>query len=249
MSIYFISIADRRQNALDNQESMNMKNITKAILGIALLLCVPAQAKLQLGGMVGGNFNNFRTTVKLTNGSETVGLTPRGDFGYQVGGIIRFDDELWGVELNPTYSSRSLQLHGDYATYKFSTTMTLKQLELPIIGYYKFNTNSVDYRFGLGALFTYGYGKVKSEETRSYTVGTETKTKGNYDWDTYGLKKFNAGAVIGIGADLTISEKFILGLELRGHMIFTDMKSSTNGHFAGDRMNYNSLDLLASFVW
>lgn len=221
-----------------------------------------AHAELKFGVIGGGNYSTFTSgadvsvTFSGNPNTFTGSLGPSGMFGYQFGGILRYEKENWGVETNLLYTTRTAKWHGNVTdgtdNVRLANIATLKQLELPILGTYISEiSEKSDFRFNLGMFFSYGMGKVKLDSKASNVPGIVSSTSGDYTWSEFGLRRFNFGGIAGAGVDYALEGNSKLGVELRAQTTFSDMADKLSPAFglAGNKIGLGSVDILLSYIF
>ncbi len=213
-------------------------------------------SKFRFGAIGGGNFTTFRsgvdTGVILGSDAYTGHLGPSGSFGYMFGGQARYDQEKWSFEVDLLYTNRTMKWHGTLEgtdTIGASHTITLKQLELPMIGFYKVPIDNFDFRFGIGLFATYGMGKIKDVQRYQDSAGNELVVTLNESWKEFGFKQINMGGLLDFGTDLKLEGGSKIGLDLRAQTSFTGYQDKVNPNLSGDKFSIMSIDLLASYLF
>lgn len=235
-----------------------MRKYSLALVALSFMFAFQGHAEFKLGVMGGGNYATFtsatQATVVLNGAPHSGSLGPSGLFGYQIGGLLRYETEKWIVESNALYTSRSARWGGTVANggdeVRARIEITMKQIEVPLIGYYKFPTDFADFRFGVGMYGSYGIGKIKSKYSFSNVPGSVVQITQNSSWNDFGFRRFNFGGLIGLGSDIKIGDEAKIGLELRTQFTFNDMADKLNPTFGGgDKIGIATIDLLLSYAF
>lgn len=239
-----------------------MRKYSLATVVLSAFTAFYAHAELKFGVIGGGNYSNFTsgaqvsTTFSGNPNTFSGNLGPSGLFGYQFGGVLRYEKDTWGVETNLLYTSRTAKWQGSVTdgsdTVRLSYASTLKQIQLPIMGSYISEiSEKSDFRFNLGMFFSYGMGKIKVDVKASNTPGTVASQSGDYTWSEFGLRRLNFGGIAGAGVDYALEGNSKLGIELRAQTTFNDMGDRLSPTFgvAGDKVGLMSVDLLISYMF
>lgn len=241
-----------------------MRKYSLGLVFVSTLLISQGHSDFQFGGMLGGNFTTFSTSVSRTgtiSGSTYSGeLGPSGLFGFQVGGVARYDQPDWMLELDTIYTNRSAQWHGQLdqaspgsGTVRNSLELTLTQIEVPFVAYYKIPGEMTDFKFGLGLYLSYGIGKIKVKDSVSSSPGVISTAKYSYTWKEFGFKQVNFGGLIAAGTNFKLgtNKDKVLGVEVRGQGSFSDYRDTLNPNFqlGGQKVGLLSLDLDVSYMF
>lgn len=239
-----------------------MRKYSLATVALSTFFAFQGQAEFKFGALGGGNYSTWTTGSSVSidlagSGDPYVGsLGPSGGFGYQLGGIARYEKNDWGIEANLIYSSRTAKWHGSVAnttdSARLSYEVTMKQIQLPIMGVYKFElAEKAHFRFNLGLFASYGIGKLDVDVKASDVPGTVQTSSGKYTWAEVGLRKLNFGGVGGAGVDFTLEGGSRIGAEVRAQSTFSDMKDTLSPAIGlgGDKVGLGSIDLLVSYIF
>ncbi len=240
-----------------------MRKYSLALVALSAVFALQGHSEFKLGVMGGGNFTTFTSSVRAAvsldqpapNTVYTGNLGPSGQFGYQVGGLIRYEVETWMFESNVLYTSRAANWAGAVENgsdeVRTRVEIRMNQIEVPLIGYYKFPTEIADFRFGVGFYGSYGIGKIKSKYSLSNVPGSIVQTSDESSWSDFGFRRFNFGGLIGLGSNFKIGDEAKIGLELRTQFTFNNMADKLNPAFGlgGEKIGIATVDLLASYVF
>lgn len=238
-----------------------MKNLTLGILFFSTFIALQGQSRIAMGLTGGGNFSTFTSGIQrsgtISGNTYSGSLGPSGLFGYMGGGVFRYDQSDWAVEVDALYTNRSMKWVGQLNEeggsnfVRNAMTITLNQIEVPLIGYYKMPVQTTVFKFGFGLFGSYGVGKIKVKDDLSNVPGSVVSTKTNYNWKEFGFNKFNGGGLIAFGSDFKMGETSLLGLELRAQSTFGNYVDSLNPNFGsgGEKVGIISLNLLVNFVF
>jgi hypothetical protein len=238
-----------------------MRNYSLYLVLVSTLLASHAHANFSFGGMAGANFSTFSGSINRTgviNTSTYSGfLGPSGSFGYQIGGVARYSEESWFLELDTLYTSRSMKWQGKMNQVGGSNSVrnnlqiTINQIELPFMGFYKINYEKFDVKIGLGFYASYGLGKLSVKDDLSNIPGSVASSKGSYTWQDFGFRRFNIGGLLGAGLEFKMGGTSLLGVELRAQSSFTDYRDTINVNFDtdGNKVGVNCLNLNVSYIF
>jgi hypothetical protein len=130
-----------------------MRKYSLATVALSAFLTAYAHAEFKFGALGGGNFSTWTAgssvsgDLFLTGDTYAGDLSPSGGFGYQLGGLVRWEENNWGIEANVLYTSRSAKWHGNVVnqaapgnSVRLSYEATMKQIQVPIMGTYKYQS-------------------------------------------------------------------------------------------------------------
>lgn len=235
-----------------------MRKYSLTVVALSTLFALQGHSEFKLGVMGGGNFSTFTGAINasttINSSVHTGSLGPSGLWGYQVGGLMRYEKETWFIESDVLYTSRSAKWHGEItdgsSDVRTSFQVQLNQIEVPIMGYYKLSAEGIpDFRFGIGMFFSYGIGKIKAKNQYSNVPGSVVEVNNSYSWSEFGFRRINFGGIAGFGTDIKLGEESKLGIELRAQTTFNDMIDKINPAFGlgGDKVGLASVDLVLSY--
>jgi len=239
-----------------------MRKYSLALVALSAVFALQGHAEFKLGVMGGGNYTTFTSATQASvsldqpapNTIYTGSLGPSGNFGYQFGGLLRYEADKWIIETNVLYTSRAAKWAGTVVNgsdeVRARVELRMNQIEVPLIGYYKFNTEIADFRFGIGLYGSYGIGKIKSKYSFSNVPGSVVQSSDESTWSDFGFRRFNFGGLIGLGSDFKIGDEAKIGLELRTQFTFNNMADKLNPTFGGgEKIGIATIDLLASYAF
>ena len=233
-----------------------MKKQRIIIAALSIILCHSGWSKFSYGLLGGGTFSTYSTGVDVTfTGANESGLTPSGRFGYLMGVGTRIEEDNWSIEIDALYTSRRLAWQGNIDMiaptddFRYRETYALKQLEVPVIGFYHVITPKRVYRFGFGLYASYGLGKINYKVEASDTPGVVSSGSGNYSWGKIGFSRLNFGGLVAMGVDFKLTETIRFTTDLRALTTFTDIKNKINPFFSGGKIGMLGVDLMAGILF
>ncbi|MEZ4814444.1 MAG: outer membrane beta-barrel protein [Bdellovibrionota bacterium] len=238
-----------------------MRKYSLSLVALSTFFAYQGHSEFNFGVMGGGNYTTFTSGVtastSISSTTYSGSLGPSGLLGYQFGGLFRYDQDTWAFEADLLYTNRSAKWAGELSdgassTVRNSIELTLRQIELPIIGYYKVKTETfADYRFGLGMYVSYGIQKISVDSNYSNVPGSVVNVSRDYTWSEFGFKRINFGGLFGLASDFKIGQATKLGVELRGQVTFNNMTDTLNPSFGtgGDKIGLGSIDILVSYLF
>lgn len=181
--------------------------------------------KVGVGPKLGLNMNKASIG---SNGGSSFG------FGWGAGAYSILDLEPVAFELGLQYSERRFEFDdlggfaGEYAT-------TLKQIEIPLLAYYKLSLNEIlALRAGAGAQLEFGVGDVKGDG-------------GSVSYSQAGISKNGYSLLVDIGGDYKVSELGTLTVDLRYAFGLKDR--GENGLVSSDEFKTQYIELAAGFLF
>ncbi len=201
-------------------------------MGLTLALIATQAEALDVGGLnlgVGGKIG-----LNMNKASAGSTASAKYGFGWTLGAVTMLDLDVAVIEFGLQYSERKhdfnnlLGSSGDFAA-------TLKQLEIPLLGYYKLNVmEGADLRFGAGLQFEMGLGKVKGGS-------------GSISYSDAGIKKTGYSLLLDVGGNYKLSESDTLTADIRYGMGLSDRKDSS-GLF-GEKFKTSNIELQVGYLF
>lgn len=241
-----------------------MKIITRSKLLVAaftLAAGMGAQAQVFTGSVIGGyNISNISGVSISTQGIDKA--TTRSSVG---GGLsFRYDTEgKWAVSMGLLYTPKGADYTGSVkdssdtkngmATYSYQDVTNY--IDIPLLVHYNFSPNTSKFRpyatlgiytgIRLSGKTTLDYsfkGSVGSKADSSYSISPEVR---NY----YDRTNVDYGVVAGVGANLDITKKLILGVDVRYNAGVVDIREVRLANTSQRNNNINVLVSLGYRLW
>lgn len=200
---------------------------------VALVVSAPLAQALDVGGMKLG----VGPKLSLNMNKTDIGAVGESSFGYSWGlGVTSILDlDPVAIELGLQYSERRFDF-SELGGVSGSYAATLKQIEVPLLAYYKIGLSEVlALRAGAGAQFEFGVGDVKGDA-------------GSVSYADAGVNKFGTSALLDVGVDYVLTDLGTLAFDLRYAMGLSD-RSESSGTLFVDKFKTQYIELGAALLF